>query len=342
MRETELLARFSILILFLNYFAFAQSYPDKEIDSYIRQITERISSENYLSADSLIQAFKSDYPTSSFPYIYDVANIITRDFNCNLKLDNKRIYVNLSIADDIADSLLQVDSLDIWTNYQKGIVDGYRAYFEALKGNYFSAYDYGNNSLSYFSKCLFIDSSFADALIAEGTYDYWIAEKLGWLPFVPDKREHAIKIIYDGIRRNSYHRELGVSSLFWILKNEKKYKEAKTLIKEEYKKYPTNRYIITAFANIEKEFNKLHSVQLYGKALIITLKCKERNRINEIILRHKIAMLDAELGRKNEAIYECKRILKIKNLSNWEKEKLEDRLEKVRELYLQLKGKHQE
>ncbi len=334
------MVRFSFIFLLLFYnTVFSQSYPNPKIDSFIRRIIIKITEENYASADSLARIFKSEYPNVTFPYIYDAANEISKDFNDNLKLNNKRIYAALSQAEEIADSLFEADSVNIWNSYQKGLVNGYWAYFEGLKGNYFSAYDYGTNALNFFDKCLSRDSTFSDALIAEGTYEYWIAEKLGWLPFIPDNREHAIGLIYKGIASNSYLRNIGVTSLFWILKNEKKYDEAKNLIKKEYKKYPTNRYIISAYANIEKEFNKQRSVALYKKALEITLNRNEKNRINEIILRHKIAMLLSDLGKRNEAISECKKILAMRNLTPWESEKLDGRLEKVRELYLKLRVK---
>ncbi len=334
------MVRFSFIFLLLFYnTVFSQSYPNPRIDSFIRRIITKITEENYVSADSLARVFKSEYPNITFPYIYDAANEISNDFNNNLKLNNKRIYGALSQAEEIADSLFEADSVNIWNSYQKGLVNGYWAYYEGLKGNYFSAYDYGTNALHYFDKCLSRDSTFSDALIAEGTYEYWISEKLGWLPFIPDDREHAIRLIYRGIASNSYLHNIGVTSLFWILKNEKRYDEAKNLIINEYKKYPTNRYIISAYANIEKEFNKRSSVVLYKKALEITLNRNEKNRINEIILRHKIAMLLSDLGKKKEAIAECKKILDIRNLTPWESEKLDWRLEKVRELYLKLRVK---
>ncbi len=333
------MARFSLFLFLLSNILFAQSYPNKEVDSFIRKITKQITFENYGSADSLVNLFKQDYPTIALPYIYDAANIIAWNYNENLKPDEQRIYKVLSKAEKIADSLLAIDKNNLWNNYQKGLVEGYKAYFDGINENYFSAYSEGKVALKFFDICLKEDSTFADALISEGTYDYWISEKLDWLPFVSDKREQAIKEISKGITKGAYHKDIGIISLFWILKNEKEYKEARKLIVEQYHKYPTNRYVVSAYANIERKFNLQHSAKLYEKALNLTLKRKEKNRINEIIFRHKIALVLYSLKDYAGALKQCEKILSFNNLTRWEKEKTSKRLKKVKELYKVLRVK---
>ncbi len=333
MLEIELLELYKLFFLFLvTYSVFGQNYPEPNVDNYINSINSKIVRENYLSADTVIYNFKHDFPNLAFPYIYSAANEIAKDYNNRIKLNDIKVYDALSKGENIADSLLYTNDSTLWVLYQKALVLGYRAYYEGLKGNYFSAYDYGQNSLSYFKKCLEIDSTFTDAKIAYGVYDYWISDKLSWFPLIADKREQAIAMLKSVVKRNSYLNNFGKSQLFWILMNEKKYSEARNLIASESSKYPQNRYLLQAYANVERMFDLKHALELYNQDLNLTNHMPFYNRIYKIVLLHKIAMIKFSLEEYSQALEICNNILDIKNWSKWEMENLSDRLDKIREL----------
>ncbi len=342
MLETEHLVRYKFFFLFfISYSILGQSYPNSKVDNYLKSINIKILNEKYFSADSIITAFKYDFPAMAFPYIYEAANEIARDYNNKVKLNNIKVYAALSKAENIADSLLELHDSTVWNLYQKALVLGYWAYFEGLKENYFSAYDYGRKSLSYFDKCLEIDSTFSDALIANGIFDYWISDKLSWFPLISDKREQAIKTLKYAVVKSSYHQNLGISQLFWILMNEKNFPEARNLIASESDKYPRNRYLLQAYANVERKFDLNHSLSLYQKVLFLTEQMPFYNRIYKIVLLHKIAMVRLSLNERKESLEICDNILSIKDWSSWELKNLSGRLDKIRELRetLRLKGK---
>ncbi len=332
MRGTELLARFSFIFILLLCSAsfFARTFDSKE-DNYIRAAIDFIANERYEKADSVLSEFKRDFPASPFPYIYLAANNVSRKFNCNSPRFNDAIYFSLSRAETIADSLLSAEGGTLENYYAKALALGYWAYFEGLKENYFSAFDYGSEALDYYDKCLDLDTSFTDAVIANAIYDYWISDKLGWLPFISDKRKSAISRLYASLDKNSYNRNLAVVSLFWILMNEKKYDDAKKIIVEQSGRYPRNRYLLMAYANVEKRFDKRKALNLYKKALEYTFTAKCDNKINEIVLRHKIAMLEFELGNYDNVLEQCDIVLSYK-LNEYEKENVGERLTKIAKL----------
>ncbi len=321
---------FSILFLlsFVNFFA--QSIPDAKADSYVRSAIELIANEKFSEAEKLLSTFRYEFPDLPFPYIYLAAEKINEKFSENSLRHTEEIYFFLSRAAAIADSLTLAEK-NIWNYYAKAMALGYWAYFEGLKGNYFSAFDYGSRALENYDECLKLDPEFTDALIANAIYDYWVSEKLGWLPFVKDNRKNAIKILRETVKKNSYNNNLGVVSLFWILMNEKKFEEARELISLEAEKFPDNRYLLMAYANVEKRFDREKAIKLYGKALELTLSKPRENRINEIILRHKIAMLEFQLKNYDNALEQCDIALSYK-LNEYEKNKLGDRLARIGKL----------
>ncbi len=327
------MARFSILILLLLVpFSFGQNYPDKKIDAYIREIIDLTANEEFEKAEKTSQIFRTEFPANPFPYLLSAANYINWKFSENSARFDTEIYSALADADKISDSLIYSGGGNIWNYYAKALSNGYLAYFEGLLGDYFSALDNGSTAIDYYEECLEIDSTFTDAIIAVAIYDYWISEKLGWIPFIKDKRKSAIKNLFGALNKNSYNNNLAAVSLFWILMNEKRYDEAKKIIVPQTEKYPRNRYLLMAYANVEKRFDKKKAIEIYGRALDLTLSKKRENRINEIILRHKIAMLEFNLKNYDNVLEQCSVALSY-NLSDYEKDALNGRLEKIKKLY---------
>ncbi|MDR3667910.1 MAG: hypothetical protein P4L35_13790, partial [Ignavibacteriaceae bacterium] len=60
------------------------------------------------------------------------------------------------------------------------------------------------------------------------------------------------------------------------------------------------------------------------------------NHYNEIILKHLIAQQYEKMGDKQKALKLCDEILGIRNLSDFVKNKLGDRLDRVKELRLKV------
>ena len=56
------------------------------------------------------------------------------------------------------------------------------------------------------------------------------------------------------------------------------------------------------------------------------------NHYNEIVLKHLIAQQYEKVGEKSKALKLCNEIMAIKNLSEFVKNKLGDRLNRVKEL----------
>ena len=327
------MARFSFFILLLLVpLSFGQNYPDKKIDAYIREIIDLTANEEFEKAEKTSQIFKTEFPANPFPYLLSAANYINWKHSEKSVKFNDVISSNLATADKISDSLISVGDGNIWNYYAKALSSGYLAYFEGLLGDYFSAFGDASTAIDYYEKCLEIDSTFTDAIIAIAIYDYWISEKFGWIPFVKDNRKSAIMKLFATLDKDSYNNKLGSVSLFWIMMNEERYDEAKKIIVRETEKYPRNRYLLMAYANVEKRFETKKAIEIYKRALDLTLSKKRENRINEIILRHKIAMLEFNLKNYDNVLEQCNIALSY-NLSDYEKEALDERLEKIKKLY---------
>jgi tetratricopeptide (TPR) repeat protein len=161
-------------------------------------------------------------------------------------------------------------------------------------------------------------------------------EFLDWLPFIKNEEESGIKDLKLSIEHSSYHRYLAVNSLLWIYIDRKQYKDAKELAEKALSEYPDVRLFLFGLARAYEGINLTKSIILYFEILNSYQNIKGINRCNEITLKHIIAQLYNRNGEKEKALNECNEILTINNLSEYEKNKMDERLDRVKQLKKEL------
>jgi len=329
MPEIEPLARYSIFVFFtiLQASIFSQSYPEPKVDVLIKKGIEFIMEQNYEEANITFNALDKAFPNLPFGKLYLSAVLITKANDLAIPLETEKIKKYLDDAEDIIETTSERNML--WYNYSMGLVRGYRAYFESLQGRWFSTFTDGISAVNYFEKCLKIDSSFNDAKIVIGTYKYWKSVKAAWLPFFADESGEGFALLNKGIEKESYNFASGVISLLWIYIDKKKFSTAITLAEETLKKYPKNRNYKWALARAYEDVNLSKAIELHYELLASYASVKQANRINEITLKHKIAQDYERIGDRKKALQLCNEILSVKKFTPYEKQKLEERLERV-------------
>lgn len=341
MPVTELLVRFSFFFfIFLNLSA--QVYPDKNIHKLLTKAIDYTLSQNYNSAELILTKIDKENPKLPIGKIFLAGMEITKALDFAEDFDRKKIYSKLDIAEKISDSLISTNGKNPWFKYFAGLTNAYKAYFHAEDGNYLTALIKGFSAISYFKDCIELDSSFAEAKVALGIYSYWKSHKikdLDFLPFVNDNRKDAIDLIENELRNSSYNKFLALHSLFWIYSNEKEFKKAASLAELALNQYPNSRTFLSDYAHALKQFDKPRSVTVYKRLLNIYQNLSPNNRINEITIKHKLAIVYNEMGNKIESLKICKEILRDKKIPASSLKKLNDRLERVLELKNELETK---
>ena len=99
---------------------------------------------------------------------------------------------------------------------------------------------------------------------------------------------------------------------------------------------PLCRVFKWGLARAYEDVDKRKSISVYNNILQSYPKEGLANHFNEIVLKHKIAQQYYKLGEKQKALSLCNEILSIKNLSDYVKDQLDDRLSRVEELKQQL------
>lgn len=317
----------------------AQTFPDAKVDSLLKTGIEHIVNHNYSEAEKTFTALDNSFPLLPLGKIYLAAVKITYAYDFETQFDDKYIEDNLQKAQSIAEKLLDQNTSDKWNVYFYGLARGYNAYYEAVKGSWLNALSKGLNAVSAFEQCLELDSDFHEAWIAIGTYEYWKSRKtefLSWLPFMSDNRNSGIEKLRHSIDSAVYNNHIAIHSLIWIYIDQKDYSAALELSKSASEKFPASRVFKWGLARSYEEVDIKKAINIYSDLLKSYTNTGVRTRINEITLKHKMAQQYVKLGEKQKALELCSEILNYTDLTGFEKNKLEDRLKKVRTLYREL------
>jgi tetratricopeptide (TPR) repeat protein len=337
MLETVHLARYNLLltIFLLQFYSIIipQVYPDDKVDLLMKEGITCIINQDYSGAEVFFNSLNKTYPELPLGKIYLAAVSIAKSYDYAEQFDESNILGLLDDAKDQAEQLLEEDKSNIWNLYFLALAEGYTAYFDAINESWLSAVTKGMSSISLFEDILEIDTSFYEAYIAIGTFEYWKSRKMefmDWLPFVNDNKKFGIEQLEIAIDSSTYNSYLAINSLIWIYIDQKNYSAAISVAENALKKFPISRTFKWGMARAYEEINPRLSIQLYSEILKSYPNGTLNNHINEITLKHIIAQQYIKLEEKKEALKICNEILAVNNLSERSKEILESRLERVK------------
>ena len=339
MQEIERLGRYSKLLIILTVFfvdlIFCQEYPNHRVDSLLKSGIRFIIIQDYSGAKSAFEKLNTDYPELPLGKIYLAALKIAESFDYAEEYDTEYIESFLEEAQEQINKLLDTDEGNLWYIYFSALAEGYTAYFEALKRNWFTSFTKGLNSISAFEACLSIDDKFYESYIALGTFEYWKSRKtefLTWMPFYETDIEAGIENLKIAVRHASYNHYLAINSLMWIYVDQKEFKRAIELGEAALKEFPDSRYFKRGLARAYQDVDPRRSIELYIEILESYPSNRKQNHINFIRYNHKIAEQFAELGENEKALFYCDQILAINNLNEFELSRLSRRIERVKVL----------
>jgi tetratricopeptide (TPR) repeat protein len=167
-------------------------------------------------------------------------------------------------------------------------------------GKYWPAYRAVQSSLDYLEPLIRQDSSFCDALLGIGTYQYWrsrITVHFSWLPFFPDRRREGITNITRAAECAQISPASAWSNLTWIYIREKEYDRAMHYARLGLARYPASRFFLWPLA--EAQFLKADfkgALGSYSALLASTQAAPHNNGYNALVILWKLAQCHDHLG----------------------------------------------
>jgi tetratricopeptide (TPR) repeat protein len=326
---------FLLLLLSISVNIYSQEYPNESVNTLLKSGIEDIIIQNYSKAKSEFEKLNSKYPDLPFGKVYLAASEIARSYDYGEEYNGELISNYLNSAKDQSEKLLNKNPVDIWNYYFLGLTEGYISYYEGLNGSWVTSLKEGINSASNFEECLKKNPGFFEAYSGLGTYKYWKSKKIGflsWLPFVHDERDEGINYLEKAIDKSSYNTYLAVNSLIWIYIDKKNFNNAIRISEKALQEYPKSRIFKWGLARAYEDVDRSKAINYYYEILNSYPDLNSMNHYNEIVLKHLIAQQYEKMGEKGKALKLCNDIMTIKNLTEFVKNKLGDRLDRVKEL----------
>ena len=343
MLEIEHLVRSSFIILFVIFnFCIAQTHPNSKIDSLLNTGIKKIVLQEYMAAKIIFTKIDAKYESLPLGSIYLAATEIAKAVDYEEDLNENYLDSLLTLAKIKTDDLLKKDDDNLWYHYYEALISGYKAYYSALTSNLVSAFTDGVLSLQNFQRCLEIDPKFTEAYIALGTYNYWKSaqvKSLLWLPFIPDNRDEGIQYLEKSLEADSYNKYLAAYSLVWIYIDYGESIKAVDLSSKMLNEYKESRFFKWGLARAYQDIDKRKAIDVYQQILKSVETISDHNQFNEVVLKHKIAMLYNEIGEHDKSFVLCNEILDFEFKSEKIEERLHDRIRRAKFLKEYLKEK---
>jgi tetratricopeptide (TPR) repeat protein len=336
MLEIELLVRSSLLLfLAFSQIIFGQNHPNSKIDSLLKIGIDNIVQQDYPKAKKNFDLLDGSFTNIPLGNIYLAATEIAQSVDYEEDISEEYVDSLLTLAKDKTDRLLESDSDNLWYKYYDALIYGYKAYYQSISGNLISAFADGVFSLQSFQKCLEIDNEFYEAFIALGSYNYWKSaqsKSLLWLPFIPDNREVGIEYLEKAIKSFSYNKYLAAYSLMWIYIDYDESEKAVELSLKMLNQYKNSRFFMWGLARAYQDIDNKKAIKIYNKLLESVETIPNRNQFNDIVLKHKLAMLYEEIGDIQMSLKLCNEILDFEFKSVKIKKRLLDRFQRTENL----------
>ncbi len=340
----EHLVRFKLIALCLIIWGsftsiYSQTYPDSSVNRLLKSGINNLIIQQYDKAKSDFTELDNLYPNLPFGKIYLAALQIVKAYDFGNEYDSKKIEGLLNLARKKAEVLLDEDKTNIWNQYFIALCDGYYSYYKALNSSWWPAFSNGVSSVESFQKCLQMDPKFYEAYAAIGSFKYWKSRKtdfLNWLPFVSNDEEDGIRMLKIAANHSSYHSYLALNSLIWIYIDKKDYKTAAAYADTALKSFPNSRYFLWGLGRAYEDLNPAKAIEIYQKILNSYTDIQKANRYNEVILKYILAKMYDKIGDKKRSLRYCNDVLNLSDISDRIKEKLGDRIDKVKELKKEL------
>ncbi len=335
MQGTEHLVRYKLFLFFIiSVVIRGQNYPEPNIDYLVRAGIWHLVVNDFPEAERHFQILEKYFPDNPLTQLSLGMLYIAEAADKGEEFDYALLNPLLDKAGENAERLLTKEQ-SAWNYFLAGASSGFTTYNNYLSQNYFSLIFDGISSINNFESCLQKDSSFYAANIGIGTYKYWKSDALksySWIPLVEDQRTEGVAQLKKGLKNYSYLQSFGMESLIWIYLHEKKYSEAYTLAKEQLEKYPNSRFFLWALAHAAKFISKEEAIEKFNLILKLYQQDSIINQVKEIEILHKTALLYEQLGEFSKALDNCERALSFTNLTQYQKNLLGNRLEKVEQL----------
>jgi len=242
-----------------------------EVQNLIKSGLEFAYVEEFDSARVYFDKVIESFPENPAGYFFKAALLQLKMMdNCNFNEEKEYLFL-MKKVEKLSQDILS-DKNDFWAEFYLGSLYAYRAVYEGSKSNYLETFDYGLKGGRMLQSILKKDSTFYDAYLGAGTFEYFWARAGRYLPILKlaggDINE-AIRKLHIAAQQGFYVGPTAENSLVFIYTEEGRYEIATKMIDSLLSRYPNSKTFMWNKASLEfKKKNYQQAIELYERLFL--------------------------------------------------------------------------
>lgn len=270
------------------------------IEDISRRAIEDVVEQNYQTAfsriDSLEQAIGGFEPWSLRAMVYHAQIIDYESFDLAAKF-----YSACEMVESKSNRELALRPTA--ANFALGTINGFRANILMREGKWLRSVKYALAMKSNLEEVIARDPEYVDALVGIGSYEYWSARSLNFLPFSGDNRGKGIERIETALNKSKVNKAGAATALIWIYIDQGEGAKALKLSEQWLAKFPTSRSFLWAAGEAALAAHDYPAVLQYYRKILTSVLADpaQRNNYNAFGCYHRLAEISLKTGDRDAA-----------------------------------------
>jgi len=275
--------------------------------------------EEFDSAQIYFDEVIKTYPENPAGYFSKAALLQLKMMDKCQFSEEEKYFSLMKQATKCAKKILKEEE-NLWAEFYLASSYAYRAVYEGFKNNYLETFQLGVKGGRMLQGIIKKDSTFYDAYLGAGTFEYFWARAARYLPILKliggDVNE-AIRKLHVAAKKGLYSGPTARNSLAFIYSEERQYDVATNIIDSLLLEYPGSKTFLWNEAYLEfKKKNYYLAVVLYNNLYTLYDSQNEKNYSNLAQCKLLIGKCFYELKEKEMAKDALKEVIRLKKYAD--------------------------
>ena len=290
-----------------------------EVEHLIKSGLEYSYVEKFDSAQYYFNLVKEKYPDNPAGYFFDAALIQLKMMDECQFLEEEKYYSLMRQTINLSEILLS-ENTNMWAKFYLANAYIYQAVYKGFRKDYFETFKLGMKGGKMMQDVVKEDSTFYDAYLAAGTFEYFWARASRYLPFLNlggGDVEGAIGKLNIAAEKSIYSGPTARNSLVFIYGEEGRFNLAEEIIDSLLVEYPTSKTFKWNKAELEFKRRDFRTAAVVFEDLYDHYDAhNEKNYANLAQCRLYLGKCFVELGEKDKARANLKEVIRLKEYSD--------------------------
>jgi pentatricopeptide repeat protein len=303
--------------IFLVFLALDLNPP--EVQFLIQAGLEHAYVEQFDSAGFYFDQITDTYPKNPAGYFLKAA-LLQLEMMDACRFEKEDQYMHLMRQTARCAKEILADGENLWAEFYLANTFVYQAVYRAFRKDYFETFKVGVKGGRMMQNLLKKDSTFYDAYLSVGTFEYFWARASRYLPFfnlAGGNVDGAIAKLHIAAEKSLFSGPTAYNSLVFIYGEEGEYEKAVEIMDQLLDEYPDSRTFLWNKSELEFNFkNYMVAIDLFEDLYSRYDAHNDKNYANLAQCRLYIGKCFAELGDKTRARSNLKEVIKFKEHSD--------------------------